>query len=50
MIKKIPKKSLEIIKKKIQNIKIRNFENYGHFTFKDLKTEKFPELLEEISN
>ena len=42
------KKSLEIIQEKIKNIKIRNFENYGHFCFSDLGTDKFPELLEEI--
>lgn len=42
--------SLEIIKNEINNVKIRIFENYGHFTLRSMKTEKFPELLEEILN
>lgn len=42
--------SLEIIKNKINNVKVRIFENYGHFTLGSMKTEKFPELLEEILN
>jgi predicted alpha/beta hydrolase family esterase len=40
--------SLEIIKKNIENIKIINFKNYGHFCYSDLKTSAFPELLENI--
>ena len=42
--------SLEILKNKIKNIKIRNFENYGHFCYSNLGTDAFPELLEEILN
>ncbi|MFT4311493.1 MAG: alpha/beta hydrolase [Candidatus Woesearchaeota archaeon] len=41
-------KSLEIIKEKIKNIKIVDFENYGHFTHEDMGTDKFPELLNEL--
>jgi hypothetical protein len=41
-------KSVEIIKKEIANITIREYKNKGHFTLSDLKTEKFPELLELI--
>ncbi|OHA78903.1 MAG: hypothetical protein A2V96_01665 [Candidatus Yonathbacteria bacterium RBG_16_43_6] len=42
------KKSVEIIKNKVKNIVVRDFQNYGHFCFNDMKTEKFPELLEEV--
>jgi len=42
--------SLEIIKNEIKNVNVRFFENYGHFCFSDLKTDAFPELLEEILN
>jgi predicted alpha/beta hydrolase family esterase len=42
--------TLEIIKREINDVKIRIFENYGHFCFSDMKTEKFPELLQEILN
>lgn len=41
-------KSIEVVKEKIKGIKVLNFENYGHFCLSDMKTEKFPELLEEI--
>jgi predicted alpha/beta hydrolase family esterase len=34
--------------KKVFNPKIINLKNHGHYTLKDMKTEKFPELLEEI--
>lgn len=40
--------SLDMIRNKIKEVNIINFENYGHFCFSDLKTEKFPELLKEI--
>lgn len=39
--------SLEEIKQKIKNIKVREFHNYGHFTLEDMKTSEFPELLDE---
>jgi predicted alpha/beta hydrolase family esterase len=42
--------SLEIIKKNIKDVKIKDFKDYGHFCFSDLNTDKFPELLEEILN
>ncbi|NQT49201.1 alpha/beta hydrolase [Candidatus Kuenenbacteria bacterium] len=42
--------SLEIIKNNVDNVKIRNFENYGHFCYRNLGTDAFPELLEEILN
>lgn len=40
-------KQLENILKD-DNVKFNWFENKGHFTMKDMKTEKFPELLKEI--
>jgi len=41
-------KSIEIILEQIPNIKVKEFHNYGHFCYRDLKTEEFPELLQEI--
>lgn len=41
-------RTAQIVRKKVKNIQHREFHNYGHFCFKDLKTEEFPELLEEI--
>ena len=38
--------SVEIIKKSLSRVKLHKFQNKSHFTFKDLETEKFPELLE----
>lgn len=39
--------SIDILKDKVQGISIREFENYGHFCERDLKTQAFPELLAE---
>ncbi len=43
-------KSVQLLKEvlKGKNIKIIEFENMGHFTLGDMKTEKFPELLSAI--
>lgn len=41
-------KSVDIIRAKVKNIKYKEFHNHGHFCLEDLKTDKFPELLEEI--
>lgn len=41
-------KSIEILKAKLKNINFQEFHDKGHFVLGDLKTEKFPELLEEI--
>jgi len=38
--------SVEQILASDKSIKTRQFENKGHFTFNDMKTEKFPELVE----
>ena len=40
-------KSIDILKAKIKDIKICEFKDYGHFCDRDLKTDAFPELLEE---
>ncbi len=32
----------------VKDIKLKEFDNMGHFTFKHMDTNKFPELLEEI--
>lgn len=37
--------SVKIIQENLPEIKIHNFENMGHFTFGQMHTEKFPELL-----
>lgn len=41
-------KSVKILRDKIKNHKYTEFHGYGHFCYEDLKTDKFPELLEEI--
>lgn len=41
-------KSVDIIIKSIPDIKQHEYNNKGHFCYEDLKTEKFPELLEVI--
>lgn len=40
--------SVRIIRASINNLKYREFSNYGHFCLNDLKSERFPELFEEI--
>jgi len=39
--------SSRIIKEANPNILLKEFHNYGHFCYKDLKSNEFPELLEE---
>ncbi len=41
-------KTVAILRKTIKDIDYKEFHNYGHFCFKDLKSTKFPELLEFI--
>jgi len=41
-------KSAELIHKTFKKSKIHTFENYGHFSFGEMRTDKFPELLEVI--
>lgn len=40
-------KSIEKIKNEVLNIHVVTFQNYGHFLLDDMKTNSFPELLEE---
>lgn len=39
--------SVAFLRKNIAGIGYREFHNYGHFCYGNLKTDKFPELLEE---
>ncbi len=39
--------TVKLLKEKLRNFKYVEFHNYGHFTFEDMKTIEFPELLEE---
>jgi uncharacterized protein len=41
-------RSVDFIMKNIENIHLRQFKGYGHFTYENLGTVKFPELLEEL--
>lgn len=41
-------KTVDILRKTVKNILYREFHNYGHFCLDDMKTTKFPELLEEV--
>jgi hypothetical protein len=36
------------IRKAVHDVQYREFHNYGHFCFNDMKTTEFPELLEAI--
>jgi len=40
--------STEILKENISGLKVKEFTGKGHFTFDDMKTEEFPELLKVI--
>jgi predicted alpha/beta hydrolase family esterase len=40
-------KSTKILRDKVKNIGYREFHKHGHFCYRDLKTNAFPELLEE---
>lgn len=42
------KESVKILKDGIDNMKITTFDDKGHFTFEDLGTVEFSELLNEI--
>lgn len=41
-------KSVKTLVEKLQNIRYIELENRGHFTYKSLEGEEFPELLEEL--
>lgn len=40
--------STKRIRDSIRNIEVKEFTNHGHFTFGDMKTTEFPELLEVL--
>ena len=40
--------SVKIITEQLPQIAVKNFEGKGHFTLGEMKTEKFPELIEYI--
>lgn len=40
--------SIKTIVEAVKNIKVVDFDNYGHFCYRDLKKDSFPELLEEV--
>lgn len=42
------RKTAEIVRQKVNNLHYKEFHNYGHFCFKDMKTEAFPEILEVL--
>ncbi len=41
-------KSVGILKEKVKGNNYKEFHDCGHFCYSDLKTDKFPELLEEL--
>lgn len=41
-------KTVRIVREKVKDIKYKEFHNYGHFCYNDLKTDRFPELLEDV--
>jgi predicted alpha/beta hydrolase family esterase len=43
-------KTVEILRRKVKHIDYKEFHNYGHFCYVDMKTYEFPELLEIILN
>lgn len=42
-------KTVDILKEKVQGITYREYTDRGHFTYGVMKTEEFPELLEELT-
>lgn len=42
------KNSVEFLVSEYPKLKVKDFHNYGHFTYRSMKTDKFPELLTAI--
>lgn len=42
------RKTVEIVRARVEDLKFKEFHNYGHFCYEDMKTQKFPELLKEV--
>lgn len=40
--------TVSVMHSKVKNIQYKEFHKYGHFCFRDMKTNKFPELLEVL--
>ncbi len=40
-------KSVQIIRNEVKDVVYKEFHNYGHFCYGDMKTVEFPELVEE---
>lgn len=40
--------TVELLKQKLPDAKVKDFHEYGHFTLHSMKTDAFPELLEAI--
>jgi predicted alpha/beta hydrolase family esterase len=40
--------SVAFLREKLPGVTFRDFHNYGHFCYDDMKTDAFPELLEEV--
>lgn len=40
--------TVKFLESKLPKTKVTNFHNYGHFCYKDMGTDAFPELLAEI--
>ncbi len=40
--------SVQMLKSECPDIEVREFEDKGHFTFDDMKSKEFPELLEAV--
>jgi len=43
-------KTIDILKSKLNNVHFREYKNKGHFVLGSLNSEKFPELLEILTN
>jgi len=41
-------KTVRILRDKVKGVAYKEFHDYGHFCFENMKTVEFPELLEEI--
>jgi len=41
-------KSVRILHEKVTNVGYKEFHNYGHFCYEDMKSSKFPELLKFV--
>lgn len=41
-------KTVDYLSNKMTSVKVMDFHDYGHFCYKDLKTDAFPQLLNEL--